>query len=413
MTIRCHERVKQAWISNGQRIDSWSLHLDKFSHSGRKIVALRQVVGSYEGTQCQKSLQDACESKFGFLKRYAAQSAGSFRMLYFQNMSRLIVHMGRNSTLENVGLAFERTSGLPIVPGSSLKGVVSNWSIWDRNGEITFNKPKEMKIIRSDLDPDLSLLFGDNSDSENSAGCVTFFGLFPLSVPALELDILTPHQGRVLPNPFLTVDKGYYWMCPIFYRGEMEDANRMLDLAQSLIVDCLSNYGVGAKVAAGYGRMKRLDEKLPPFSDYLSSLQGRLDQLEISIAQAREQDRLLLAEAEKKRIQEAENRRLEEVRRALLSPEQVQAEEYEKTLRASDIAGDLKGRMRKISELPVQAQLSICILLRDKYTDLWKADVIAASKAEKRDARKRDRDKSFIRVQAVRSVSEKLGVRLP
>jgi CRISPR type III-B/RAMP module RAMP protein Cmr6 len=43
------------------------------------------------------------------------------------NSNRLLLHLGRASVLENVGIYCERTTGLPLIPGTAVKGVLSTF----------------------------------------------------------------------------------------------------------------------------------------------------------------------------------------------------------------------------------------------------------------------------------------------
>jgi CRISPR type III-B/RAMP module RAMP protein Cmr6 len=238
--------------------DSWSLLLDKLSFlywkdgfedkkaDAPKSQSLKQVRDCYKNGA--RYLKTACEAKLRWLDGLARQHGDRFRVLHLVNDSRLLVHLGRASVLENVGLCADRTTGLPCIPGSALKGVLSTWVYWEQLAEGVLPSRSTRTLARK--------VFGSDDEKDHEAGEIIFIGGFPHQPPGLELDILTPHpeegRGRIVPNVFLALAKGSIWHFAVVGRPGAETAE-LLKATSDWLDQCLRQTGLGAKTAAGYG----------------------------------------------------------------------------------------------------------------------------------------------------------------
>lgn len=195
---------------------------------------------------------------------------------------RMAIGLGAESVLET-SIALHRTYGVPYVPGSALKGLAA----------AAAHKHLEDPAWRKanpdhPIGPWHRILFGD----QESSGYVTFHDA--LWIPhgdklPLDLDVMTVHhpdyyQGTGSPpadwdnpNPvaFLTA-RGQYLLAAT---GPEE----WLDAAMTILADALEKDGIGAKTAAGYGRMK-VDRPPEPeklnWKELLKTLQwGNADQI--------------------------------------------------------------------------------------------------------------------------------------
>lgn len=174
-----------------------------------------------------------------------------------QTVGRLIVGLGTENVLE-AGITLQHTYGMPILPGSALKGLAAHYcaQMW---GETEPKFKKEGEFHR--------LLFGTTDES----GCIIFHdGWF---VPdserePLKLDVMTPHHPRWLdgsvpptdfdsptPVPFLSVAGRFHvavsWHGPDNY----EKSVAWTEMAFELLLVALSDWGIGGKTTSGYGRM--------------------------------------------------------------------------------------------------------------------------------------------------------------
>jgi len=201
---------------------------------------------------------------------------------------RLIVGLGSENVLET-GITLHHTYGLPVLPGSGLKGLAAHYchTVWGE-AEPKFKKPtpEEDKAYRKWLDGQgpkpqdnyHRLLFGTTDES----GCILFHdGWF---VPdsekePLKLDVMTPHHlnwldGSVPPTdfdsptpvPFLSVSGKFY--VAVSWCGPANDRSRnWTELTLSLLADALHHWGIGGKTTSGYGRLT-VPPPPPPPSPY-------------------------------------------------------------------------------------------------------------------------------------------------
>ncbi len=229
-----------------------------------KAKRLQEIVKLTERPETKDLWREAIASRKSLLDTLQAQHGQSFATLTLVNSSRLLLHLGRASVLENVGLYCDHTTGLPLIPGTAVKGALSTWACWETNqsDEGTFPEAKHWTIARSGHH---QRSFGDNSQSPGmeAAGGIMVLGGFPLTPPQLELDILTPHpdegRGRLTPNVFLSLGQGTMWVFAFLaLRPEtQDDLPEMLRLAR----ECLSLGGLGAKTASGYGQFRDLTDQ--------------------------------------------------------------------------------------------------------------------------------------------------------
>jgi CRISPR-associated protein Cmr6 len=171
-----------------------------------------------------------------------------------QTAGRLIVGLGSENVLET-GITLHHTYGIPILPGSALKGLAAHYchQVW---GEAEPRFRKEGDYHR--------LLFGTTDES----GCIVFHdGWF---VPdsekePLKLDVMTPHHlnwldGSVPPTdfdsptpvPFLSVAGRFYFA--VSWCGPASDqAVSWRDFAMNCLREALFHWGIGGKTSSGYG----------------------------------------------------------------------------------------------------------------------------------------------------------------
>jgi CRISPR-associated protein Cmr6 len=176
---------------------------------------------------------------------------------------RMVVGLGAESILET-SIGLHRIYGVPYIPGSALKGLAA--AAAHKNLE----DPSWRKVGEDGkMGGSHQILFGDQENS----GYVTFHDA--LWIPngdklPLDLDVMTVHhpdyyQGKESPpadwdnpNPvaFLSV-RGKYLLAAT---GPEE----WVGAAMRILKEALEKDGIGAKTAAGYGRMK---VELPPEPD--------------------------------------------------------------------------------------------------------------------------------------------------
>jgi CRISPR-associated protein Cmr6 len=187
-------------------------------------------------------------------------------------IGRLAVGLGSENVL-NTGLRFHHTYGLPIIPGSALKGLASHYchDVWGQGHNET--APEENRFFRRG-EPYHSLLFGTTDDG----GVITFHDAWitpaSLNVGALRLDVMTPHHPKWQikeapptdfdsPNPvsflsvFGTFEFWLSWSGPA--ATPLDQAQAWTAMTMTLLKEALAEWGAGGKTSSGYGRLVSLD----------------------------------------------------------------------------------------------------------------------------------------------------------
>lgn len=182
--------------------------------------------------------------------------------------ARLIVGLGSENVLET-GLRLHHTYGVPIIPGSALKGLASHYchEVWGRSQDAT--APEDNILFRR-RGKHHSLLFGATEDG----GVITFHDAWivpeSLNDGALRLDVMTPHHPKwqmneapptdfdsPVPVSFLSVagtfDVRLSWSGPA--HTPPEKAKDWTNLAMQVLQEALAEWGVGSKTSSGYGRL--------------------------------------------------------------------------------------------------------------------------------------------------------------
>lgn len=216
------------------------------------------------------------------------------RLAELKLTSRLLVGHG-NSSATDVGLTVHHTWGVPVIPGSTLKGLLAHYvdatygptdpdkNTWEQEGDeriradyqgITWNGQRIQRgpgavyraLFGAPDAKDDQTMREHHCDAGASAGLVTFHDA--LYVPGsagnrpFAPDVLTVHQksyydslGKKAPNDydnpvpvsFLTVRP----TCSLLLA--LSGPSEWTELAGRLLKDALENWGVGGKTSAGYG----------------------------------------------------------------------------------------------------------------------------------------------------------------
>lgn len=213
----------------------------------------------------------------------AGPDAGRYaRLVVFRCVGRVVVGLGERGVLEN-GITLERTWGVPILPGPSLKGVTAAAA-----HKLTDDPAWRKETKTSELGESASWLFG----TTEHAGLVTFHDAW--WVPDQELpehrqqlplhaDVITAHNpkyyqesggrateapdGMTDPVPVSFLSASGHFLVVISSRPEDQ---AWADAALDLLTLGLRHLGVGAKTNAGYGKME-------PAGDFTAKLQETID----------------------------------------------------------------------------------------------------------------------------------------
>jgi CRISPR type III-B/RAMP module RAMP protein Cmr6 len=219
---------------------------------------------------------------FGLLRSRTRSLAKAYPLsatVALELSSRLVIGMGHASVYET-GITLHPVYGLPYLPASSLKGVVRRRYIEEHYGDDEaaalgdqdfcdlFGCTGTTRITVDEETKDVDSYYRKDGNTGDRRGGLIFFDAFPTKAPRIEIDIVNPHYNpyyeKALPpadiyNPvpvnFLTVAPGVRFELAFAidatYLGE-----RSYDVApiRQLLIDTLTEDGMGGKTTVGYGR---------------------------------------------------------------------------------------------------------------------------------------------------------------
>lgn len=178
-----------------------------------------------------------------------------------------------------LGFSFDPTTGLPVVPGSSVKGVLR--SAFDEQAFPDYvAELLRSKEILGELPAGFSLrtleyeLFGPEPEAERPDSLPLgeqdiFYDAFPMMEESFTTDLfgtdtITPHTAGEFadptPLPFLKVLPGVTYRFDFHLRPSSKLKKLTPDKKQILFKTILSDLGVGAKTNVGYGNLLPVEE---------------------------------------------------------------------------------------------------------------------------------------------------------
>ncbi|WP_267968736.1 type III-B CRISPR module RAMP protein Cmr6 [Myxococcus stipitatus] len=230
--------------------------------------------------------------------RWRASFQGTRSVAFFVRAeSRLLLGYGNPSPTE-VGLTLHHTWGVPVLPGSSLKGLTASYVeaaygpapevIEDGREDFRGVEWRDRRPVRPPGDAYRRLFGAPDVDVDkqrvfSTQGEVIFHDALwvPGSAAACKVlarDVLTVHQREYYsakeevtpwpsdfgdPNPvaFLTVAPGNCFLVVLEVATGTPDGEVLLQRARRYLQEALETWGVGGKTAAGYGRFKAVSEE--------------------------------------------------------------------------------------------------------------------------------------------------------
>ena len=246
----------QQVADNGNRCDNIGLWLDRFltvnpqnweiTQDAKYRQHLMQLTRQPTWQSRVREQLNALQKRYEAMLKWYEQRGFAVKRIQAQPVWRFVVGLGAAHVLET-GITLHRIFGLPIIPGSALKGAARAYA--------------QLVEGKSDDDPELVAVFG----TTEQAGSVIFLDAIPLEVPKFQLDIMNPHYPNYYrapeknppadwesPNPvfFLTVTETPYRFA---IAARSEHGNSLLDLAEEWLKGALRGIGIGAKTSADYG----------------------------------------------------------------------------------------------------------------------------------------------------------------
>lgn len=184
------------------------------------------------------------------------------------------------------GLQFDYTSGLPVIPGSSVKGVIRSAfptikEDKEQSNEADAEKLNYIKSLIADIPEFSSLVLEDkdilelgnqmfnHGDVFADALLVGYGTRTKQQVPVNQIlaeDYITPHTGGPLAQPIpikiVKVAPGVtFAFCFKFNATKIGDKEVTAEMKESLCTAILQDLGIGAKTNVGYGVLKRIDNQ--------------------------------------------------------------------------------------------------------------------------------------------------------
>jgi CRISPR-associated protein Cmr6 len=183
-------------------------------------------------------------------------------------ISPLITGIGETHPHE-VSMVFDHNMGIPYIPSSGVKGIVRfahTLSLISKAEEIgkiidgnAFNDEEEWTNVPQ--------MFG----TQKKRGRIIFLDAYPEKTPELHIDIMNPHYApyygeekkppadhhQLIPIKFLTVKIGTGFV----FRAVAERKDNLVEMTREAFIRALTEEGVGAKTAVGYGRFEIAGEK--------------------------------------------------------------------------------------------------------------------------------------------------------
>lgn len=291
-TVRRRGQDNIQELSGGQAKGLWL--------STRREAKRSESPSLFEVPRTDTKLMVAKQARWRKLVQDGDGHAFSMRLV-----ERLIAGLGASHVLET-GFTLDRNTGLPYLPGSTVKGLARAWGLIEVAAQLNLSvndlNPLAKLLIENELTQVIhelerkgipvsddarpyigwfQLIFG----SQKQGGAVAFldaiyygYGSKQDAPPRYVTDVMTPHyvdyytqNGGAAPsdsddpNPvsFLTVDSGNVFAFGVLPRAgafvnmQAEDVEIAMGTAVDWLQRGLSRLGAGSKTAAGYGFFSR------------------------------------------------------------------------------------------------------------------------------------------------------------
>lgn len=211
-----------------------------------------------------------------------------------QLMDRMVVGLGGGGVLET-GITLHHVTGLPIIPGSALKGMTRAYALFSvaaAGGRDASNEVMLTQLEEQLADADYSINKFDASMQEavqffrhafgttQEAGWLVFYdaivsGWDEYVSNIYDIDIMNPHFGKYyssdgkqapsddenpIPIKFITVSAGIRFGFAMGVRAGITLAQVEEDTYRNWFISGLTEMGVGAKTRSGYGMFEILGD---------------------------------------------------------------------------------------------------------------------------------------------------------
>lgn len=188
---------------------------------------------------------------------------------------RFVTGLGGASIYET-GITLHHVYGIPYIPASEIKGILRSWIIksyaeFDENEGLAIENEDFCEVFGCPAKITVERKPYESAFKVAQQGKITFFDAMPTHKPTIEVDVMNPHYPKYYggkgapvdtdsPNPifFLTVAKTTFQFL-MATKEEGWNLENKLFLGKTLsdwLKEALSEHGLGAKTAVGYGYFK-------------------------------------------------------------------------------------------------------------------------------------------------------------
>jgi CRISPR-associated protein Cmr6 len=252
--------TRQKFIAANQMCSNLSLLLDRYVGYESNWEFKEE-----QKTDFFKKIEKANFFHVNFIEQYyrrwqaIAQSLPHAQTFTASPEWRMVVGLGQSSILET-SMTLDRITGIPTIPGSALKGLAATYAMLGTELSTTDR-------VKAEEDSTFKAIFG----TQGEAGKVIFLDAVPTKPPTLEPDIMNNHhqeyygdkQGNTPPAPwdspipvyFLTLGHKSEFAFAVAGRDSEDSTQELVNQATGWLKTGLSELGIGAKTAAGYGYM--------------------------------------------------------------------------------------------------------------------------------------------------------------
>jgi len=234
---------------------------------GNKDSAVDHYHNKYKQFMKDPMIQRFLDMKHNDQKRFCDAFSSGYETIVFKSNLKIPLITGIGETHPHeVSMVFDHNMGIPYIPASGIKGIVrfahtlgliANIPLekvkTDKEGKKYFDDEEESSILQ---------LFGN----KELRGSIIFLDAYPQKVPDLHIDIMNPHYSdyygddtyktppadylNPVPLKFLTVAKGTVFIFRVLVDKEIAG---FTDKVKAALKKALTEEGVGAKTAVGYG----------------------------------------------------------------------------------------------------------------------------------------------------------------
>ena len=333
-----------------------------------------------------------------FLKLLATALPGRHVVLVAQLEARLAINLS-DSLIQNAGISLDRLFGLPVIPGSAVKGVCRHAALAELKAAITDDDKRRLFRLFQQVFGTSSIDFVtgcgsrekkegllakfarylDVPEQKTVKGCIDFLSAHPVNTARITVDLTTVHypdyyhSGRTedlsrenpRPNPFPVVEQGARFAFCLVANRLATETEESLAAAGRWLSTALTVQGMGAKTASGYGWFSLPADGMRQLEEDERMETERMDH-EARLA--------------RERAEEAERQREAREAEATRARQRRELEEHRKSMSAEEIADET---VRGWNDDAFRARLRNFVKSKGAPSEAQKQAIVRACRGER------------------------------